>query len=62
MISRCEKLPGEFPDYIAYFVPDYAAEISSNYDLDTDESLTRAEREVLSDLEFGVDTQSHELL
>ncbi|MCF6314892.1 MAG: hypothetical protein L3J30_01090 [Marinosulfonomonas sp.] len=34
----------EFGGYLDYFVPDYAAEISSNYGLPKDETLARANR------------------
>lgn len=49
----------EFPAFVEYFVPDYAAEISTNYD----ESLSKAEeiarRELENELSMGVDTPGH---
>ena len=52
----------EFPDFIAYFIPDYAAEISSNYDEDTCAARAKAEREVNADLGSGVDTPGQVLI
>lgn len=52
----------EFTDYVAYFVPDYAAEISSNYDLDADTALAKADRAIKDDLPQGVDTPDQVLL
>ena len=52
----------EFGGYLDYFVPDYAAEISSNYDLPHDKALARASREINKDLAQGVDTPGHALL
>ena len=47
---------GEFADFIAYFIPDYAEEISANYDEDIGAARARAEREVKADLPLGVET------
>ncbi len=52
----------EFPGYVAYFVPDYAAEISANYDQDMDSALARAKREIETDLPLGVETPGHDML
>ena len=52
---------GEFQDYLAYFIPDYAAEISPNYDVDADAAQARAEQEVEADLEQGVDSPMQDL-
>ena len=52
----------EFPDYVAYFVPDYAMEISSNYDMNIETARARAEREVEEVLGKGVDTPDQVLL
>ena len=38
MIHLRDMQIGEFPDFIAYFIPDYAEEISANYDEDIDET------------------------
>ncbi len=52
----------EFSGYLDYFIPDYAAEISSNYGLSHDKALARASREISEDLAQGVDTLGHALL
>jgi len=52
----------EFDGYQDYFIPDYAAEISSNYDLPHNEAHARASRETSEDLAQGVDTPGHALL
>lgn len=52
----------EFPDYVAYFVPDYAAEISANYDVDSATARARAERDVATDLGKGAETEGQVLL
>jgi len=54
--------PDEFPDYVAYFVPDYAMEISSNYDMNIETARARAEREVEEALGMGVETPDQILL
>jgi ribosomal protein S18 acetylase RimI-like enzyme len=46
----------EYSDYLEYFIPDYAAEISANYGLSSLEALAQARREVADDLPLGVDT------
>lgn len=55
---RAEELAG----YVAYFVPDYAAEISSNYDVDMKTAHARAESAVEVDLGMGVETPGQDLL
>jgi len=52
----------EFPAYVAYFVPDYAAEISANYDLDPARAQAQAEREIADELTQGVETPDQVLL
>ncbi|MGB5558540.1 MAG: GNAT family N-acetyltransferase [Paracoccaceae bacterium] len=52
----------EFADYLAYFLPDYAAEISSNYDQDIVAARAQAEQEVHQELQLGVDTPGQVLL
>lgn len=54
--------PDEFDGYLDYFIPDYATEISANYDLPHDDALARASQEVSEDLAQGVDTVDHVLL
>lgn len=46
----------EFADFLAYFIPDYAEEISANYDVDLASATARAEREIASSLGAGVET------
>ncbi len=62
MIHLRDMQIGEFPDFIAYFIPDYAEEISANYDEDIGAARARAEREVKADLPLGVDTPGQALL
>jgi ribosomal protein S18 acetylase RimI-like enzyme len=52
----------EFAGYLAYFVPDYAAEISTNYDMDIDAATARAEAEAASSLPQGPETAGQVLL
>jgi len=52
----------EFDGYLAYFIPDYAAEISSNYGLSLEMALDKATQEVKSDLPQGPATPDHVLL
>lgn len=52
----------EFDAYIGWFIPDYASEISSNYDVDPEEARARAERTVAEELAHGVDTPGQVLL
>lgn len=52
----------EYADYLAYFIPDYAAEISSNYGLSEGAALEQAKREVVDDLPDGVNTVGQVLL
>jgi ribosomal protein S18 acetylase RimI-like enzyme len=62
MIRLRPMLASEFADYVAYFIPDYAAEISANYDKDMDSALASAKRDVERDLPLGVETPGHDLL
>lgn len=62
MIRLRAMRPGEFAAYLAYFIPDYAAEISTNYDLDLDAATARAEADVASSLGQGVETAGQLLL
>ncbi len=52
----------EFPAYVSYFVPDYAAEIAANYDLPADAAEAQARREIEKDLPAGADTPEQVLL
>jgi len=62
MIRLRPMQASEFADYVAYFIPDYAAEISANYDQDMDSALARARQEVEADLPLGPDTPGQDLL
>jgi ribosomal protein S18 acetylase RimI-like enzyme len=62
MIHLRQMQASEFPDFIEYFVPDYAAEISSNFDEELGVARERAEREVKADLGLGVATPGQVLL
>ena len=61
MIRLRRMQDSEFQDYLAYFIPDYAAEISSNYDVELKAAHERAEQEVEADLGQGVDSPGQEL-
>ncbi|PCJ08506.1 MAG: GNAT family N-acetyltransferase [Rhodobacteraceae bacterium] len=61
MIRLRQMRASEFSDYLAYFIPDYAAEISSNYDVDLQTAHEWAEQEVKADLEQGVDSPGQDL-
>jgi len=52
----------EFDGYLEYFIPDYAAEISSNYGLSPKDARVKALREVNEDLTQGAETPDHDLL
>ncbi|WEZ84072.1 GNAT family N-acetyltransferase [Rhizobium sp. 32-5/1] len=52
----------EFATYLAYFVPDYAAEIAGNYGIPDGEAFARASREVAEDLPDGPRTVGEVLL
>lgn len=62
MIQLRKMTADEFPEYVAYFVPDYAAEISSNYDVDMATALVKANCAIKEDLAQGVDTPDQVLL
>ena len=62
MIQLRKMRADEFAGYVAYFVPDYAAEISSNYDVDMNTAQARAESAVEVDLGMGVETPGQDLL
>ena len=61
MIRLRPMLASEFADYLAYFIPDYAAEISANYDQDMDSALATAQRDVDTSFPQGVDTPGQDL-
>jgi ribosomal protein S18 acetylase RimI-like enzyme len=62
MIRLRPMRKGEFADYLAYFIPDYAAEISVNYDLDLATAAARAEAEAAASLGQGAETPGQVLL
>jgi ribosomal protein S18 acetylase RimI-like enzyme len=55
-------LPQEYAGYLAYFLPDYALEITANYDLSPTDALAQAKQEIATDLPDGVDTDGQVLL
>ena len=62
MIRLRPMQASEFADYVAYFIPDYAAEISANYDQDMDSALAKAKQDVETDLAQGIETPGQVLL
>lgn len=56
MIAFRLMLGGEFIQYLEYFVPDYAAEISANYGISAADGLLMAQREIARDLPLGPET------
>lgn len=52
----------EFLEYLDYFIPDYAAEISTNYGLSNAAALAQAKQEIAKDLPDGPDTPGQVLL
>ncbi|MBP2449067.1 GNAT family N-acetyltransferase [Rhizobium leguminosarum] len=62
MISLRPMRDNEYSAYLDYFIPEYAAEISSNYGLSDVLSLAQAKREIATDLPDGVQTSGEVLL
>lgn len=62
MIALRPMRESEFPAYLAYFIPDYAAEIAANYGLSRESARAQAEREIASGLPDGVATAGQVLL
>lgn len=62
MIALRSMRTDEFYGYLSYFIPDYAAEISSNYGLSDTDALAQAKREISDDLPDGPDTAGQVLL
>lgn len=52
----------EYPDYLAYFIADYAQEIASNYRLSLDDARARAQQEIEDSLPLGVNSPGQVLL
>lgn len=62
MISLRPMRADEYPAYLDYFIPDYAAEIIANYGLSPAEARLQAVRETHEDLPKGVETSGQVLL
>ena len=62
MIRLRSMRADELSHFITYFVPDYAREISANYDEDIVTAHARAANEVKTELSLGVDTPGQVLL
>ncbi|WP_457580850.1 GNAT family N-acetyltransferase [Ensifer canadensis] len=62
MISFRLMLESEYAGYLAYFIPDYAAEIAANYGLSGADALAHATGEIAENLPLGVDTPGNVLL
>ena len=52
----------EFSAYAAYFIPDYAADIASNYGIPLDAALTQAKQIFEKELPQGADTPGQKLM
>ena len=52
----------EFPGYLAYFIPDYAAELVESHGLPLPDAVARARREIAEDLPEGAATPGQDLL
>ncbi|MEN0616599.1 GNAT family N-acetyltransferase [Klebsiella indica] len=52
----------EYPAYLDYFLPDYAAEIAANYGLSSSAALAQAQQEIAEALPAGVNTRGQVLL
>lgn len=62
MITFRSMPEDEYLAYLDYFIPDYAAEIGSNYGLSQHDALARAKQEISESLPDGVNTQGQALL
>ncbi|PFG63059.1 RimJ/RimL family protein N-acetyltransferase [Thioclava sp. ES.031] len=62
MVKLRRMRADEFSAYVEYFVPDYAADISANYDVDIQTATKRAEQAVEESLAQGVETPGQLLL
>ena len=62
MIRLRQMRDDEYPAYLDYFIPDYAADIASNYGLSESASIAQAQREVAADLPEGVKTSGQVML
>lgn len=62
MISLRSMRENELADYLDYFIPAYASEISSSHRIPYSEALVQAELEVADDLPGGINTAGQSLL
>lgn len=62
MISFRSMTEKEYPDFLEYFISDYADEIQTNYRLSPADSLVRATKEISETLAGGVNTDGQVLL
>jgi len=62
MVALRPMRSAEFPAYLDYFIPEYAAEISANYGVSDTAALAQARREIADDLPDGPDTHGQVLL
>ena len=62
MIALPPMRDDEFPAYLDYFIPDYAAEIAANYRLSDSAALAQAKGEIEAGLPDGAKTAGQVLL
>lgn len=62
MVELRKMRADEFPGYVDYFVPDYATEISENYDVDIQTATKQAEQAISDSFGQGVETPGQVLL
>lgn len=62
MLSLKSMRADEYSDFLDYFIPDYAVEISANYGLTNDDARVRARKEINQDLPQGIDTPGQTLV
>ena len=62
MISLRPMLGSEYPAFLDYFIPDYAADISANYGLSSLDALAHVKQEIANDLPHGVNTSGEVML
>jgi GNAT superfamily N-acetyltransferase len=62
MITLRPMRADEFPAYLAYFVPEYAAEIAANYGRSLADALIQAQNDIAEDLPLGPDTPGQDLM
>ena len=62
MITLRPIQPYEFPAFEAYFIPEYAAEIATNYGTPAADALVQATQDLASDLPQGADTPGESLM